>query len=127
MKSHFFCTNYLCKVSSKECVYCCGMKIMMIQNVMALMKHVLVLMTKGMMNFISSIELKYAIFNKTKIFFEEQDRCIGLINYLLLGVAQRKSIRALKGKAKLLLDLVEEAKPSLPDDDLSCWKNLGNS
>ncbi len=80
----------------------------------------------------ASVELKYAIFNKTKMSFEEQDKCIGFVDDLLLGVtpeqvAQRKYIRTLKDKAKLLLDLVEKGKLPLPDDDLTYWKNLANS
>ena len=80
----------------------------------------------------ASVELKYAIFNKTKMSPEEQDKYIGFVDDLLLGVtpeqaAQRKSIRALKDKAKLLLDLVEKGKLSLPDGDLGWWKNLANS
>ncbi|GEM_PF-2456179 len=80
----------------------------------------------------ASVELKYAIFNKTKMSLDEQDKCIGLVDDLLLGVTpkqleQRKHIRALKDKAKLLLDLVEKGKLSLPDGDLGWWKNLANS
>lgn len=82
----------------------------------------------------ASVELKLAIRWKTELSMEEQDKYIGFIDDLLLGVtpeqvAQRKHLRKDKEKAKEALDIVEKysLSSSVSKEFMDWLKNIANS